>query len=101
MPSFCNSSRASRARETSEPVAMRINCGTTYEQMRNGTERSEMLDRLMRGAVFAKSDRVMRKNIDDLHFRQAGETNRGPHVIRKAHERAAIRNQPAVKRHPS
>src|SRR6266481_7571979 len=69
--------------------------------MRNGAERREMLDRLMCGPVFAKSDGVMRENIYDLHFRQAGEPNRWPHVIRKAHERAAVRNQPAIERHAS
>ncbi len=64
--------------------------------MRDGAERGQMLDRLMRRAIFAKPDRVMRENIDDLHFRKTGKPNRRPHVIRKAHERAAIRNQPAV-----
>ena len=39
--------------------------------MRNRAQRREMLDRLMRWSIFAEPDRVVRENINHLHFRNA------------------------------
>ena len=40
-----------------------------HRQTRDRAQRGEVLDRLMRGTVFAQADRVMRENVDDLHLR--------------------------------
>ena len=57
-----------------------------------------MLNRLMRRAVFAKSDAVVRQHVNDLLFHQRGQPDRGAHVIGKDEERAAIRDEAAVQR---
>src|SRR5262245_52804289 len=72
--------------------------GTNHKQMRDRTQRREMLDRLMSWSIFTQPNRIVRENINHLHFRKRRETNRRPHVIGERQERSAIRNQTTVER---
>jgi hypothetical protein len=69
-------------------------------EVRDRAERGEVFDGLVRGAVFAEADRVVCEDVDDLHFGQGRETNRGLHVVGEGQERAAVRDEPAVEAHP-
>ena len=69
------------------------------EQMGNRAQRGEVFDWLMRRAVFAQSDRVVRENINYLHFRKRGQTDRRTHIVGKRHERPAVGNQSAAERY--
>src|SRR5687768_18317631 len=57
-----------------------------------------MFDRLMCWTILTKTNRIVRKNINHLHFGQRREPDRRPHVIRESHERSAERNQASVQR---
>ena len=71
-------------------------CGTDDEEMWNRAQHRELFDGLVRGAIFAESDGVVREDVDDLHFRETREADRWLHVIGEAHERAAVRDETAV-----
>jgi hypothetical protein len=57
---------------------------------RDGPASGEMLDRLMRRAIFAQPDRVVRENVQHRLVHDAGQTHRRAHVIREDEERSAV-----------
>src|SRR4030095_4313019 len=72
--------------------------GTNYKEMWNRTQRSEVLDRLVCRSILTQSDRVVREDVNDLHFRECGQAYCGSHVIGKCQKRSAKWNQPATQR---
>ena len=72
---------------------------TQHEQVGNAAQRGEMFDGLVRGAVFAESDGIVREHVDGLHTHEPGETNGGTHVVAEHEERTAVRNHAAVQPH--
>ena len=58
-----------------------------------------MLNRLMRGAVFAQSDGIMRHHMDDADTHQRRQPDRRPAVVREGKKRAAIWDEAAVQRY--
>ena len=62
-----------------------------HQQVRDRAQRGEMLDRLMRRAVLAEADRVVRHHVDDALAHQRGEADRRAAVIGEHQERAASR----------
>src|SRR5450631_2886472 len=72
--------------------------GAIDREVRDGPQRRELLDRLMRGAVFAEADRVMRHDEDRPDLHKGREADGRPAVIREAQESAAVRDQAAVQR---
>src|SRR5699024_723042 len=113
---FC----ASAAYCTSEPVAMRITCGSAEasfmmyppltrfsalaysvrskvgvgrahdRQVRDGPVGGQVLDRLVGGAVLAQADRVVRPHVGGRDLHQRGETDRAAHVVRELEEGASV-----------
>ena len=73
--------------------------GRKTSRFGNSAQRGEMLDRLVRRAVFAEADRVVRHHMDDALAHQRGEPDRRPAVIGEDQEGAGIRNDAAVQRH--
>ena len=73
--------------------------GPEDQQVRNGAQGRQMLDRLMRRAVFAEADRIMRHHIDGAHAHQRRKPDRRPAVIGEDQEGAAIGNDAAMQRH--
>ena len=73
--------------------------GAEHDQIRNGAQRREMLDRLMRRAVFAEADGVVRHHMDDALAHQRGEPDRRPAIVGEHQERAGVGNDAAVQRH--
>ena len=65
---------------------------------RPGMARSgrELLDRLVRGAVLAEGDGVVRPDEDRGHLHERRESHGGPHVVAEDEERAAVRARLAV-----
>ena len=60
--------------------------------IRPGMARSDkMLDRLMRGTVFADADRVVREDVDDRDLHDRGEADRGAAVIAEDQKARPIR----------
>ncbi len=55
-----------------------------------------MLDGLMGGSVFAQTDGIVGKNVDDAQLHQRRQTNRRPHIVGKDEEGAAVRDDAAV-----
>ena len=70
-----------------------------HQQVRNGAQRREMLDRLVRRAVFAEPDRIVRHHIDDALLHDRAEPDRRARIVGEHQERAAIGDQPLVQRH--
>ena len=58
-----------------------------------------MLDRLMRGAIFAQSNGIMSHHVDDADPHQRREPDRRATVIREGEERTAIWDKTAVQRY--
>ena len=58
-----------------------------------------MLDRLMRGAVFAKADGIVGKHEDGADAHQRRHAQRAAAIVRESEERAAIGDDSAVQRH--
>ena len=56
-----------------------------------------MFDRLMRRAIFAKADGIMRHNIDNALFHQCRQTNGWAAIIGKHHKGATVRDGTAMK----
>ena len=56
-----------------------------------------MFDRLMRWAIFAKANGIMRHDIDNALFHQCGQTNGWAAIIGKHHKGATIRDGTAMK----
>ncbi len=58
-----------------------------------------MGDRLVRRAVFADGDAVMREYVDDAQLHQRREAHRWAHVVGKREERRSVRDDAAMQRH--
>ena len=61
-----------------------------------GAQRREVLDRLVRRAVLAQADRVVRPDVDDGQAHDAGQPHRRPHVVGEHEERGAEGAEAAV-----
>ena len=59
-----------------------------------------MFDRLMRWAVFAQANRIMRKHMDHTLLHQRCHPQRVTRVIREGQEGAAKRQITTMQRHP-
>ena len=68
-------------------VCHRNGCCAKHRQLLNG---------LVRRAVFANANAVVRHHIDHRQVHQRGESQRGLEVVRKYEERCAERMEPAV-----
>ena len=63
-------------------------------QVRDRTERRVVLDRLVRRAVLAQPDRVVRPDVEDVQVGQRREADRPAHVVAERQERAAVGMNP-------
>ena len=70
--------------------------GRTTVEPGDGAERRELLDRLVRRAVLAERDGVVRPDEDRRHLHERRETHRRAHVVAEDEERAAERARLAV-----
>ena len=68
-------------------------------QTGNQTQRRNVLDRLMRRAVLADANRVVRENVEHANFHERGHANSVPRVIAEHEEGADVRNHAPVQRH--
>ena len=69
--------------------------GRNTQQVRDRAQRREMLDRLVRRAVFAEPDRVVRHHMDHALAHQRGEPDRRAAIVGEHQERAGIRDDAA------
>ena len=60
---------------------LRLVRGPENEQVWNGAQRGQMFDRLMGRAVLAKTDGIMREDLDRANSHQGGEPKRWPAII--------------------
>ena len=70
-----------------------------HVEVRDRAQRREMLDRLMRRAVLAEADRVVRHHVDDALAHQRREPDRRPAIVGEHQEGAAVGDDAAVQRH--
>ncbi len=68
------------------------------EQMRDGAQCGEVLDRLMGRAVLAEADAVVRHDVNDALAHQRRQADRWPAVVGEDEERAAVRDETARQR---
>ena len=73
--------------------------GAHHQQVGNGAQRRQMLDRLVGRAVLAHADGIMRHHEDDADAHQRGEADRRAAIIGEHQEGAAIGNDAAMQRH--
>ena len=73
--------------------------GTDHHHVRHRAQARELLDRLVRRAVLAERDAVVRPHVDHVRVAQRGQPNARPHVVGERQERRAERNHAAVMRH--
>src|SRR5690554_1063215 len=73
--------------------------GAKRDEVRDGAQRSKMLDRLMRRAVFAKANRIMREDMTRADPHQRREAERGAHIIAKDEEGRAEGDDAAMESH--
>ena len=66
----------------------------------NEAQARRVLYRLVRGAVLAEPDRVVRKHVDHPHAHQRRKANRVARIVGEDEERAAVGNEAAVQRDP-
>ncbi len=69
-----------------------------HGQPRNRAQARDLFNGLVRRAVFAQSDRVMREHVDRVQLHQRAQADGGLHVIGERQERRRIRDHPAVRR---
>ncbi len=69
-----------------------------HVEVRHGAQARQMLDRLVRRAVFAEADRIMRHYIDDALVHQRREADRRAAIIGKDEESARIGNEALMER---
>ncbi len=83
------------------PAFRRLDCiGRTHdEQVRDHAQALHMLDRLMRRAIFAQPDAVVRHDVDRAGLLQRGQANGGAAIVGEDEECAAIGNDAAMQRH--
>ena len=72
--------------------------GAENQKVRDGPQRRQMFNRLMRWSILAKADRIMRHHIDNALFHQRRQADRGTAIIGKHQEGATIGDRPAMKR---
>ena len=68
-------------------------------QIGDHPQRLDMLDRLVRRAILAEPDRIMRHDIDDARILQRRQADRRAAIIGEDQEGPAIGDDPAVQRH--
>ena len=74
--------------------------GADDGEVRDRAQREQVLDRLVRRAVLAQADGVVREDPRDLQPHQRRQPDRAAHVVRELQERRAVRpHDPAVGRH--
>src|SRR5690554_1533740 len=73
--------------------------GADRHKIRDAPERGEMFDRLMRRAIPADPDGVLRKDMAGAHAHQRREAERGAHIIAKDEEGRAEGDDAAMERH--
>ncbi len=73
--------------------------GTEDEGVGRSAQHGEVLDRLVRRAVFAKADGIVGHHIDNRNPHQRREAHRTAGIVGKAHEGAAIGAGAAMQRH--
>ena len=60
--------------------------GTQYDQAGNRSQRGELLDGLVRRAVFTHADGVVSENVDHWQFHQGGQADRRAAVVTEDQE---------------
>src|SRR4029077_6620386 len=87
---------AARARDGELPALSRFHTVTRaeHEQIRDGTQCRQVLDRLMRWTVLAEPDGVMGHHEYDAIAHERRKANGRPAIIGEDQERAGIRNDP-------
>ena len=63
--------------------------GPHHHQARHGAQRRQLLDRLMRGTVFAQADGIVGEHVDGRQSPSAPPAGWRPHVVAEVEERAA------------
>ena len=71
-----------------------------HQHVRHRPQAGELLDRLMRRAVFADRDAVVGPDVDHVRRAQRGQPDARAHVIGEREEGRAERHHAAVMRHP-
>ena len=69
------------------------------EEVRDGAQRGHVLDRLVRRAVLAKADGIVRQHVDDADAHQGCKADRRTAIVREDQEAAGIGDEAAVQRH--
>ena len=64
--------------------------GRSVIESGDAAQRDELLDRLMRRAILAHADRVVREDVDDRQLHQRAQPNRRLHVIGEDEEARAV-----------
>ena len=70
--------------------------GPDEPQVRDRAQRRVVLDRLVRGAVLAQADGVVRPDVGHVQPGQGGQADGAAHVVAEGQERGAVREEPAV-----
>ena len=70
--------------------------GAPYVQVRYQAQAGCVLDALVRGAVFAQADAIVREDVDDAQLHQRGHADGVAAVVAEGEEGAAIRDIAAV-----
>ena len=73
--------------------------GPDHRKVRHRPQRHQLLDRLVRRAVLAEADRIVRPDEDRRELTQRRQANGRPHVVGEAEERGDEGPHPAVVRH--
>ena len=73
--------------------------GAEDEEVRDHSQRRDMLHRLVRRPVFADADRVVRHHVDDALTHQRAEADGGAGIVREDEEGAGIGHDAAMQRH--
>src|SRR5665213_1053448 len=71
-----------------------------HRHVGHSAQARELLHRLMRGAILAQRDAVVRPHVDHVRVTQRRQTNARPHVVGERQECCAEGNHAAVMRHP-
>ena len=64
--------------------------GANNIEVRNGPAGGEVLDRLMRRAVFAEADRIVRHHVNDPPMHDGGEAEGGTQIVGEDEKRRAV-----------
>ena len=94
--------RPGRAAERRRPRERRLVAvgRAPRREVRDQTQRCDVLDRLVGRPVFPKKNRIVGEDIDGMEAHQRREANRGAHVIGELEEGRAVGDERAVARHP-